>query len=140
MYAALDLSKYIICKCIKDNHPISNLQLQKILYYIQKEFLKHDSCAFSDEIEAWQFGPVVPVVYYYYCGFGSMTITSSYDDYVIQPGDSIIVNQIVEEKRKLDPWTLVAETHKPEGAWAQIYQNGKGSHKIIPVELIKKAG
>lgn len=59
MYSALDLSTYIVSKCIKDHSPISNLQLQKILYYIQKEFLKNDDIAFSDDIEAWQFGPVV---------------------------------------------------------------------------------
>ena len=40
MYKAIDLSKYIVSKCVRDNIPISNLQLQKILYYIQKEFLR----------------------------------------------------------------------------------------------------
>ena len=70
MYGALDLSKYIVAKCIEDGLPISNLQLQKILYYIQKDFLKRDEMAFPDDIEAWQFGPVVPNVYYYYCGYG----------------------------------------------------------------------
>ena len=32
MYNAIDLSKYIVSKCVKDGHPVSNLQLQKILY------------------------------------------------------------------------------------------------------------
>ena len=62
MYTAINLSKYIVFKCIEDGHPISNLQLQKILYYIQKDFLCRDDLAFSDDIEAWQFGPVVPNV------------------------------------------------------------------------------
>lgn len=31
MYTAMDLSKYIVSKCIEDGEPISNLQLQKIL-------------------------------------------------------------------------------------------------------------
>ena len=61
-YSALDLSKYIVSKCVREHCPISNLQLQKILYYIQKDFLLRDSIAFADEIEAWQFGPVVPNV------------------------------------------------------------------------------
>ena len=42
-YSALDLAKYILQKCIDDSRPISNLQLQKILYYVQGEFLKEDS-------------------------------------------------------------------------------------------------
>lgn len=39
MYKALDISNYIINKCIDDNIPISNMQLQKILYCIQRECL-----------------------------------------------------------------------------------------------------
>ena len=50
MYNAIDLSKYIVSKCVKDGHPVSNLQLQKILYYIQKDFLQRDEIAFSDNI------------------------------------------------------------------------------------------
>ena len=33
IYSALDLSKYIVSKCVRENCPVSNLQLQKILYY-----------------------------------------------------------------------------------------------------------
>ena len=35
---------------------------------------------------------------------------------------------------------MVAETHKPNGAWAQIYKNGAGNHQVIPLELIKAVG
>lgn len=52
-YSAVDLSKYIVYKCITEGQPISNLQLQKILYYIQREFLKNDRIAFADDIQAW---------------------------------------------------------------------------------------
>ena len=62
MYKAVDLSKYIVIKCAVDDYPITNLHLQKILYYIQKDFLQKDKLAFFEDVEAWQFGPVVPVV------------------------------------------------------------------------------
>ncbi|MBQ7131228.1 MAG: DUF4065 domain-containing protein [Oscillospiraceae bacterium] len=137
MYTAVELSKYIVSKCFTENHPISNLQLQKILYYIQKEYLKNDSRAFADEIEAWQFGPVVPNSYYHFCAFGAMPITSSYDSADISANDKLLINPIVVEKRQMDPWQLVDDTHKPGGAWAQVYNNGLGSHTVIPVDLIK---
>ena len=79
MYKAIDLANYIVEKCIKDDNPITNLQLQKILYFIQKDFLKRGTRAFSDDIEAWKFGPVVPNVYFYFCGFGAMPISISRD-------------------------------------------------------------
>lgn len=140
MYAALDLSKYIVSKCIQDNSPISNLQLQKILYYVQKDFLKKDSIAFSDDIEAWPFGPVVPNVYYHFCGFGAMPISNTFDKFAINPKDSPVIDAIVENKRKLNPWDMVAETHKAGGAWAKTYKDGIGNHAVIPTELIKEVG
>ena len=140
MYVALDLSKYIISKCVRDGHPISNLQLQKILYYIQVYFLKHDNIAFPDAIEAWQFGPVVPNVYYYYCGYGAMPITSMHERITIEAQDKNIVDEIIENKRGLDPWKLVEETHRKNGAWDQIYKNGAGNRNVIPTELIKAVG
>ena len=140
MCKALDLSKYIVSKCIKDGHPISNLQLQKILYYIQREFLGRDEIAFFDDIEAWQFGPVVPNVYYYFSGFGAMPISIPSADYpsLLDDMDMGTVDRIVEEKRNLKPWAMVSETHRSGGAWAQTYKDGEGLRKVIPVDLIKE--
>lgn len=139
MYRALDLAKYIVTKCINDGKPISNLQLQKILYYIQQEFLNtHNRAAFSDEIQAWQFGPVVPNVYYHFCGFGSMKITRNFEEFSIENArDRSLIDEIVENKRELPPWELVRETHKKNGAWDKVYQGGIGNHKVIPIDIIK---
>ena len=65
-YSAVELSKYIVTKCANDKCPITNLQLQKILYYIQKDYLSRNELAFDDLFEAWQFGPVIRQVYYYF--------------------------------------------------------------------------
>lgn len=140
MYTAMGLSNYIVYKCIKDGCPISNLQLQKILYYIQKRFLDMGSIAFNDRIEAWQFGPVVPNVYYRFCVFGSMPISNLIGSHNLFGSDLRIVDEVVEEKRSLYPWELVSETHKENGAWARTYNNGAGLHQVIPVSLIKAVG
>lgn len=139
MYKALDIAKYVVNKCTVEEHPVSNLQLQKILYYIQKTFLDSDMIAFEDEIEAWQFGPVVPDVYYKYCGFGSMSIRMKYN-VNIERKYANIIDPIVKVKRILDPWDLVEDTHKPGKAWAQIYKGGLGNHHVIPKSLIKEIG
>ena len=139
MYKALDIAKYVVNKCTVEEHPVSNLQLQKILYYIQKTFLDIDMLAFDDEIEALQFGPVVPDVYYKYCGFGSMNIRMKYDINICKEYTDII-DPIVERKRILNPWDLVDDTHKPDKAWAQIYNGGIGNHVVIPKSLIKEKG
>jgi uncharacterized phage-associated protein len=138
-YKAIDIAKYIINKCTTDHHPVSNLQLQKILYYIQKTFLVNGKVAFEDEIEAWQFGPVVPAVYYRYCGFGAMTISMRYD-VTLNSSDTLTIDPIIEQKRVLNPWDMVEDTHMEGKAWADIYNNGLGDHQVIPKELIRLKG
>lgn len=139
MYSALEIAKYIISKCTQERYPISNLHLQKILYYIQKEFLENGSIAFEDEIEAWQFGPVVPRVYYQYCGFGALPIRMQYVTNICSSYQKII-NSIVEKKRRLNSWDMVNDTHCLGKAWNETYQYGLGNHQVISKELICKKG
>ena len=40
MAKALDIAEYIINKCTVESYPISNLQLQKIMYYVQSDSLR----------------------------------------------------------------------------------------------------
>ena len=39
MYSALDVARYIIWYCEEKKYIVSNLKLQKILYFIQAKFL-----------------------------------------------------------------------------------------------------
>lgn len=138
IYTASDVAKYIICKCSLDGEPISNLQLQKILYYIQKDFLQiHHRALFADEFEAWPFGPVVRSIYNKYCGFGSMTI---YDDQVIEPQfseeEKKCIDSIVENKRSISPWKMVEDTHAEGKAWDLVFRDGMGYKNIIPKDVI----
>ncbi len=139
---ALDLANYIVSKCIQDEYPISNLQLQKIMFFIQKDFLQNDlGPAFDERIEAWQFGPVVPIAYYKYRSFGGMPITIEDDNYNQIPAElKKQIDKIITEKRILPPWDLVDKTHKRDGAWDRIYQNGQGLYKTISIADIKLYG
>lgn len=142
MYTGKQVASYIIQKCINDRAPISNLQLQKILYFIQRDYLQSakGNPVFDDDFEAWRFGPVIPEIYYDYSGYGSMTIDMPDEEKDIMSADKEIIDPIVESKRKLNPWDLVEQTHKNKGAWAITYQNGKGYKKIINKELIRTRG
>ena len=137
--SALELSKYIVTKCANDKCPITNLQLQKILYYIQKDYLSRNELAFDDLFEAWQFGPVIREVYYYFCGNGAMPIISRYN-IKINKNDKHHIDPIIKEKRVLEPWDMVQEVHKSGGAYDYIYANGKGNRHIIPLNIIKEKG
>lgn len=142
LYSATDIADYMIKKCNDEKCPITNLQVQKILYFLQKEYLQNENKPlFSDNIQAWQFGPVVPEVYYKYCALGAMPITRRYNNEVAIDFDDLEkINPIIIEKRAKYPWDLVKETHKSGGAWETVYNQGKGNQNVIPIELIRTKG
>lgn len=143
-----DLADYIVKKSNNDKKLVTNLQLQKILFYIQRYFIVNkNKVIFEDDIEAWKFGPVVPPVYYEYSSYGSLPIFQINNDVKdvkkilkekLNDAELEIIDNIIEEKREKNAWDLVAETHKPGGSWDRIYNDLSNFTKIISNEDIKK--
>jgi uncharacterized phage-associated protein len=74
-YPALTIAKWFIAWAEAEREELSNLKLQKLLYYAQGHHLAEQHRAlFPDQIQAWSHGPVVPEVYHEYKGCGSATI------------------------------------------------------------------
>lgn len=64
VYDVLDIARYVIKYSNDRDYGVSNLKLQKILYFIQAYFLiQTNSPCFKEGIETWDFVPVVPAVY-----------------------------------------------------------------------------
>ena len=137
MHTAMEIAKYVIDKCTGENHPISNMQLQKLLYCIQKSFLQKGGPAFRDNIEAWLIGPVVREVYHTYCGYGASRIRMRYE-VNLEPNYREVINPIVEEKRDLNPWEFTEEIYALGSAWDATYENGRGSYRVISLDLIRE--
>lgn len=76
-----DLAEFVVRYCNLNNIPITNLKLQKLLYYIQSWHLvyfdKHP--LFKVEPEAWVNGPVYREIYGDYKPYGSLEIKLGYD-------------------------------------------------------------
>ncbi|MDR0824265.1 MAG: DUF4065 domain-containing protein [Prevotella sp.] len=65
-YKALDIANKILAKASSSDSEelISNMKLQKLLYYQQGFHLAYfGTSLFDEDIEAWMYGPVVPNVY-----------------------------------------------------------------------------
>ena len=136
---ALDAAKYIINRCISFGHPISNLQLQKILYFCQLAHIKlSGKLLFSDEqFEAWQFGPFVRSIYVKYCLYGGYVIdtTQTYQEPLVSFPETL--NKVVDKYSVASPWVLVQESHRDGGAWSTTIAQF-GNKSIIPNELVVK--
>ena len=141
-------AKYIIRWCDKNELRITNLQLQKILFFIQKESIrKRGYGIFSNRIEAWQYGPVVPDVFYQFAGFGAMKLVL-YEDLFsdVSPKDIIddkskeIIEEILREYIHVSPWDLVAKSHVSNGAWSNSISMGEKypiTDQDISYEILK---
>lgn len=132
MYNALSVAHYIIDYCNEHGNSISNLKLQKMLYFVQAEFLvstpKNTPC-FKDRIEAWDFGPVVPSVYHLYKLFGSAPIPTRMNDVLvpyfeeISSDDQLMINSIVDDASRYTAAQLVQLTHN-QAPWKNAYRRG----------------
>ena len=127
MYKVIDVCEYILEYCQTREIGISNLKLQKILYFIQAEFLvAKDTPCFKEEIVAWGFGPAVPAAYYEYRVFGS-TLIPNYihkeKKNILTVEDKEIINEILERTINISD-SYLCEITMSQDPWRNVYCNG----------------
>ena len=128
MYSALDIARYIIAHENSEGRSVSNLRLQKLLYFIQVRFIVtygvNHPC-FYDDIEAWSFGPVVPTVYQAYKVFGGGTIPLGIGDtpqYKLREGDKLLIDGMLDDCANYSTSHLVDITHG-QSPWIDAHRN-----------------
>ncbi|MBR3318548.1 MAG: DUF4065 domain-containing protein [Atopobiaceae bacterium] len=139
---AMDLAHYVVDKCSRDNKPVSNLQLQKILYFLQYIYCRTSNghLIFRETFEAWPYGPVLRKAYREYSGYGGRPINKTYDDVTLPPSNiKDFVDAGIEMLREKAPWDLVKISHAPGSPWDAVYDNRRGFARTIPNELVVKA-
>ncbi len=78
-FRAGDIARWFIAWAENNDAEVSNLKLQKLLYYAQGHRLgSTGNPAFSDPIQAWAHGPVVAEVYYLYRDYGRNPISPDF--------------------------------------------------------------
>ena len=50
----------------------------------------------------------------------------------------VTINQIIVDKRDINAWKLVDNTHKSGKAWDIVFKNGDGIGDVISKELIRE--
>ncbi|PIR83008.1 hypothetical protein COU19_02475 [Candidatus Kaiserbacteria bacterium CG10_big_fil_rev_8_21_14_0_10_56_12] len=128
-YTADNVAKYLVYLASqelvgdnKEREGITNLKLQKVLYFAQAYFLaKLGKPLFSDNLEAWEYGPVVPSVYRKYRENGSNPIIVDEDKSSITDDDKEVLQKIWNTFGGYSASKLVdiAHAHTP---WKDAYQ------------------
>lgn len=122
----------------EDGELISNLKLQKLVYYAQVFYLKkNNEPLFDSNIEAWAYGYVIPDLYQELKQYGSGAVPPPEDfDYSIYTNEvQEILDEVYLKYGQYSAWKLSQITHN-EPLWKE-YKDGKNSC-IIPIEEIKK--
>ena len=141
--SALSIAAYFVELAGENNeNDLTNLKLQKLLYFAQCDHLKkHGEPLFSDTIEAWPYGPVVPAVYdaYKSCGAFPITVFDAPEDVgtteALENDTKTFVRTIWDRFGRFSASYLVSLTHQKNGPWDRVFHSPFSS-KAIPIELL----
>lgn len=153
---ALAIANYFVRLAHKDKIDIRPLKLMKLVYiahgYILAMLDKPTDGAKLEKVEAWQYGPVFPSVYYSFKDYGRNPIereTSVIDFSRLSCQSNIqytpeLTNE--EEKKvcefvwrnygKFSDSELVSKLHMDGTPWKEYYQQGK--NVVIPDKATKR--
>lgn len=137
-YDVKTIINYIIAYSNDCELEITNLVVQKILYYIQGYFIKiNNALAFDSDIYKWPYGPVVPTAYFELCANRNQPIyfekserEKYLEDTTINRKDRNLINTIIKKCNSLGVTQLVNGTHN------QLPWKNAEMKKMIQIESI----
>lgn len=120
---------------------LTNLKLQKILYFAQVEsWRRRAQRLFDDPIEAWQYGPVVRDVYQWLKGCGPYAISYfdvDIDSTSLSDEEAKFLREIWDRYSKYSASYLVRKTHEAGTPWRVTFDENRD--KVIPEDRLKRA-
>ena len=137
---AIDIARWFIAWAENIDAELSNLKLQKMLYYAQGHHLgKRGEPLFRDDMEAWAHGPVVRSVYHTYKDFGKSPIDPDealadfdWDNY--KDIESFLID-VWDRYGALAAWALRERTHR-ESPWKDAFDADE-LRTVIPKDAIE---
>jgi uncharacterized phage-associated protein len=132
MLRAIEAAEYLIWLAHENEDPITNLKLQKLMYYAQGFSLaKLGQPLFDGQIVAWQHGPVVKEIYEHYKGYKSDPLPVNPIRHNRYKGhEKEILEKVYELYGKFSGWALRNITHEEP-----IWKNAQENETISPAKL-----
>ncbi|MBD2305686.1 SocA family protein [Chroococcidiopsis sp. FACHB-1243] len=123
MLTCRDIAKYFLAQEDEDaGDLISNLKLQKLVYYAQGFHLAlYDEPLFSERIEAWTHGPVVPELYrdYKEIGANGIPCPDDIDFSIYDEKTRSLLDEVYCVFGQFSAWKLRNMTHE-EAPWKDV--------------------
>ena len=129
---ALKVAHWILAFSQEHGDPLTNLKLQKLLYYAQAWHLAlYDKPLFRDPIEAWIYGPVVPMVYRQFKKFRNHPVLYEGEKPTIPEKVGDFLEELLEVFGGYSSYQLERMTHS-EKPW----QKARGN---LPIDVQSRA-
>lgn len=135
MANSADVARYLIkISNDEDEGSISNLKLQKLMYYAQGLSLAlFDRPLFDGNIEAWTHGPVHVETYHRYKGYRSQPLPSEdFDLQAINDQEKELLDEVFDVFGQFSAWKLRDMTHE-EQPWLECEETAS----VIPHDTLK---
>ncbi|RJP26112.1 MAG: DUF4065 domain-containing protein [Candidatus Omnitrophota bacterium] len=134
MISARDVANYFLLLVDEDcGDCMTNLKLQKLLYYAQGFHLAiFDTPLFDEPVKAWQHGPVVESLYYEYKQHRANSITppEGFDISIFNEKQKDLLDEISQVYGQFSAWKLRNMTHE-EPPWKNTPQGDEISHESM---------
>lgn len=119
MVKVQDIADYFIWLANYTGSFISNLKLQKLVYYAQAWYLAiHDEPLFDEDFEAWIHGPVIPELYKKYREFKWKPILKEVEEPKFTEEVKQFLDEVADVYFGLDAYELEQMTHT-EAPWIE---------------------
>lgn len=137
-YDARNIANWFVDRKLRDGGSLSVMSLLKLTYIAHGWFLEmRNRPLFSNKIQAWQYGPVIPEVYDSFRSQGvNISQPSSFNGAPISAVDQDFLEQIYNIYGNMSAFRLSELTHEEGGPW-QVSSMLGGSYANIPDDLIK---
>lgn len=132
-YSAIAIANLIIKIASEYSRTVTNLQLQKILYFLQAYFLiETNEPLINSKFSRWPYGPVIKEVYHIFSSYGAsaINVTDMKDNILLANLEIEEINSNIFGKHEINvkkfiiklidkvPWELVELTHE-QSIWKQ---------------------
>lgn len=146
-YDAKAVANYFLDLAKKDGTSITPMKLQKLIFFAHGWHLAlAGEPLIADQVEAWQFGPVVPAIYHEFKHERSGAITCKATELDLESFSMVelsvaeddltakkIMERIWDTFGKLSAKRLSDLTHLPGTPWDLAIKSSSGSERGVPI-------
>jgi len=148
---SLAIANYFIGKSLAEGRSITPMKLVKLVYIAHGWHLGNfGTPLITDAVEAWKYGPVIPVIYRQFKEYGGdriggqavivdrgRAVAPTVDD----PHTKQFLDDVWEKYKRFSGGQLSAMTHRQDTPWYRTWVHSGGSEyrgAIIPSQLIEQ--